>query len=131
MPLLILFVLIFLVVGVGVVAAGLGAALPAVSRDRGGALLPVAPMRREDVEDLRFSLGLRGYRMDEVDDVLDRLADELEERDRRIEELQSQLGATETAGGQRVPGGSGDPAVPGPGGPAVPGPGGPAVPGPR
>ena len=46
--------------------------------------LPEGPLQPADVEDLRFSLAPRGYRMDEVDAVLDRLAAELAERDRRL-----------------------------------------------
>ena len=42
---------------------------------------------RPAVDGLRFSLALRGYRMDEVDDVLDRLVDELDRRGERISEL--------------------------------------------
>lgn len=50
-------------------------------------LLPAEPGPR-DVDRLRFSLGLRGYRMDQVDEVLDRLRDELAAKDRRITELE-------------------------------------------
>lgn len=50
-------------------------------------LLPAAP-EPGDVDRLRFSLGLRGYRMDQVDEVLDRLRDELAAKDRRITELE-------------------------------------------
>ena len=39
------------------------------------------------VDDVRFNLGVRGYRMAEVDDVLDRLAAEIAQRDARIAEL--------------------------------------------
>lgn len=49
-------------------------------------LLPDAP-QPADVDKLRFSLGLRGYRMDQVDEVLDRLRDELAAKDARIAEL--------------------------------------------
>ncbi|MHA7268891.1 DivIVA domain-containing protein [Arthrobacter sp. HLT1-20] len=49
-------------------------------------LLPDAP-QSADVDKLRFSLGLRGYRMDQVDEVLDRLRDELAAKDVRIAEL--------------------------------------------
>ena len=42
---------------------------------------------------MRFAVGLRGYRMDEVDDVLDRLAVEVAERDARIAELEQRLTA--------------------------------------
>ncbi|AIY01483.1 hypothetical protein ART_1884 [Arthrobacter sp. PAMC 25486] len=55
-------------------------------------LLPSTPMPG-DVDRLRFSLGLRGYRMDQVDEVLDRLRDELAARDARITELEAAAGA--------------------------------------
>lgn len=45
------------------------------------------PVFPSDVERVRFDLALRGYRMDQVDEVLDRLADELTARDARIAEL--------------------------------------------
>jgi DivIVA domain-containing protein len=43
-------------------------------------LLPEHPVAA-DIADLRFSVGLRGYRMDQVDEVLKRLAAALLERD--------------------------------------------------
>jgi DivIVA domain-containing protein len=46
--------------------------------------LPERPLRAEDVDGVRFSLAPRGYRMAEVDAVLDRLAEELADRDRRL-----------------------------------------------
>lgn len=49
-------------------------------------LLPDRPTAA-DVGRIRFSLGLRGYRMDQVDEVLDRLAAALAERDALIEAL--------------------------------------------
>jgi DivIVA domain-containing protein len=55
-------------------------------------LLPDTPSAR-DVDAVRFGLGLRGYRMDQVDEVLDRLAAALEERDAVIRDLRSQLAA--------------------------------------
>jgi DivIVA domain-containing protein len=44
---------------------------------------------RADVDALRFTLALRGYRMDEVDDVIDRLLAELDRKDARIAELEA------------------------------------------
>lgn len=73
-------------------------------------LLPDAPVP-SDVDRLRFSLGLRGYRMDQVDQVLDRLRDELAARDARIAELEPAAATHD--------GGSPAPAVAEPG--AVPG----------
>lgn len=97
--------LIYLIV-VGAVAAVLFG-LAAVVFGRGEELAPLAPgatptrlpagaVEGEDVRELRFPQALRGYRMAEVDWVLDRLADELDragaERDgllARLAELES------------------------------------------
>nr|WP_228720881.1 DivIVA domain-containing protein [Arthrobacter sp. 260] len=49
-------------------------------------LLPDEP-DAADVGAIRFAPALRGYRMDQVDEVLDRLAAALEERDATIAEL--------------------------------------------
>ncbi|WP_427018783.1 DivIVA domain-containing protein [Pseudarthrobacter sp. P1] len=54
-------------------------------------LLPLEPAPG-DVDRLRFSLGLRGYRMDQVDEVLDRLRDQLAAKDERIAALEAATG---------------------------------------
>jgi DivIVA domain-containing protein len=46
---------------------------------------------------LRFSPALRGYRMEEVDDVLDRLIAELSRRDRDLLQLRQELRLAEQA----------------------------------
>ncbi|WP_028279082.1 DivIVA domain-containing protein [Arthrobacter sp. H5] len=51
-------------------------------------LLPENP-GPADIHRLRFALGLRGYRMDQVDEVLDRLAAVLEQRDATIAALRA------------------------------------------
>lgn len=51
-------------------------------------LLPAHPTAG-DIDRLRFSAGFRGYRMDQVDEVLDILRDELADRDHQIAELRS------------------------------------------
>ncbi|WP_326598835.1 DivIVA domain-containing protein [Streptomyces sp. NBC_01803] len=54
--------------------------------------LPVdRPVGPADVVKVRLPVAPRGYRMAEVDDVLDRLAAELAERDARITELETAL----------------------------------------
>ncbi|TKV29634.1 DivIVA domain-containing protein [Arthrobacter sp. NamB2] len=58
-------------------------------------LLPDPPSAR-DVDAVRFGLGLRGYRMDQVDEVLDRLAAAIEQRDAVIRELRSRLAGRDT-----------------------------------
>jgi DivIVA domain-containing protein len=57
--------------------------------DRPDLALPDGPLRASDVEGVRFSMALRGYRMDEVDTVLARLAAELADRDRRLAALET------------------------------------------
>ncbi len=57
-------------------------------------LLP-AGAAPEDVDRVRFSLGLRGYRMDQVDQVLDELRDQLAARQQEVEELRARLQAYE------------------------------------
>lgn len=54
-------------------------------------LLPAHPAPA-DVDRLRFSLGLRGYRMDQVDEALDRLRDQLAAKDARIADLEASDG---------------------------------------
>lgn len=52
---------------------------------------PQEPVRAQDVAGLRFNLALRGYRMDEVDEVLTLLAAALADRDERISELEQSV----------------------------------------
>jgi DivIVA domain-containing protein len=54
-------------------------------------LLP-AEAEPADVDRLRFAIGLRGYRMDQVDQVLDELRDQLATKDRKIADLGAELG---------------------------------------
>jgi DivIVA domain-containing protein len=77
---------------VALLAVGRLGELPEVEPDRAPLALPEdRPLHREDVDSVRFAVGVRGYRMDEVDDVLDRLSVEVAERDARIAELEQRL----------------------------------------
>lgn len=60
------------------------------------------PLQAADISGLRFGVTLRGYAMAQVDDVLDRLAREIAERDAVIAELTGRRdgGATDVAGSQ-------------------------------
>ena len=60
-------------------------------------LPPDRPVARADVENLRFPLAVRGYRMADVDDALGRLAAEIDERDARIADLESALSGARSA----------------------------------
>ncbi|MER7704915.1 DivIVA domain-containing protein [Kitasatospora sp. NPDC097605] len=76
--------------GAALVALGGGGSLPEAVQDRISARLPQdRPLGQGDVEALRLPMAVRGYRMDEVDDVLDRLGAELAHRDARIAELEA------------------------------------------
>ena len=67
--------------GVAVVAAGRGGAMAETFDDRPDAPVPVdRPLTAEDLRGMRFSTALRGYRMSEVDALLDRLAAEMTPR---------------------------------------------------
>jgi DivIVA domain-containing protein len=57
-------------------------------------LLP-ANAAPQDVDSVRFALGLRGYRMDQVDQVLDELRDQLAASRHEVEALKVRLAALE------------------------------------
>ena len=110
--------IVFLVLGVVVVAAiallavGRLGELPPTEPDRAPTLLPDTRLvESEDVANVRFAVGLRGYRMDEVDDVLDRLAADIAERDARIAELEAGAAAA-SDGAAPPPRGSGMDGIP-------------------
>jgi DivIVA domain-containing protein len=72
------------------VALGGGGSMPEAAPDRFAAQIPQdRPLGRTDLDELRLPMALRGYRMDEVDDILDRLGAELALRDARIAELEA------------------------------------------
>lgn len=95
----------FIVVGLGLVAViaavvtsrlpydPMSAAVATVS-DPG---LPSRPHAR-DVDGVSFDFALRGYRMDQVDDVLDALRDRLVEQDTVIARLRDEPGVERPAG---------------------------------
>jgi DivIVA domain-containing protein len=86
-----------IVFGIAAVAAGRGDSMAEAYPDRPDFPLPWdRQVRAGDLEALRFSVGFRGYRMDEVDDVIDRMTSEIEQRDKRIEELEWHLSAAVT-----------------------------------
>lgn len=77
-------ILVVLVLGgTALVAAGKGTPMLEEYDDRPDALVPAdGPLAARDLRRVRFSLTFRGYRMSEVDALLDRLAGQLEERER-------------------------------------------------
>ncbi len=88
---LLLTLLIMAVIGlVAAVAAGrIGGGLDEPASSLPGRGLPPGPFTLDDVDRVRFSPALRGYRMDEVDDVIDRLVDELRRREEELAALRA------------------------------------------
>ena len=65
--------------GVALVASGRTGALPEEYDDRPDVRVPADRLQAADLRRVRFSLAFRGYRMSEVDTLLARLAEQLEE----------------------------------------------------
>lgn len=104
------FFLVFLAIVIIGAVLFLGAGMARSSRASGAGLdepvpnlppvLLPAGATASDVDRVRFALGLRGYRMDQVDEVLDELRDQLTSREREIERLKLAL---EASGNQEEP----------------------------
>jgi DivIVA domain-containing protein len=101
MPDVDLILLLVAVAVVGVVAAVAGGrvqgGLDEPARSRPDTALPPGRLDEADLARVRFSVGLRGYRMDEVDAALDRVQDELRDRDAEIARLRAALQRPEPA----------------------------------
>ncbi len=95
------FIVAIAVVALGVaavVAAGGGGSMSTEPvRDTYAATLPEGRFDGPAVRRLRFGVALRGYAMDQVDTVLDRLAGDLEARDTRIARLEAELASSRPA----------------------------------
>ena len=76
-------VLVAVIGAVAVVVAGRDSAMGEVYDDRPDATLPTGrPLTAADLEALRFSTAVRGYRMDEVDALLSRMQADLRAQER-------------------------------------------------
>jgi DivIVA domain-containing protein len=83
-----IFVVLAVIAAVGAVAAGaVRGGLPEPESTVPDTGLPEGEVRADDVSGVRFGLAFRGYRMDQVDDVLERLSAQLSERDAEIARL--------------------------------------------
>jgi DivIVA domain-containing protein len=82
-------IVVLLIGAVAVVASGRWGAMSETYDDRPDVLVPARhALTADDIESSRFAVGVRGYRMDEVDTLLERVAREVAERDRRIADLE-------------------------------------------
>ena len=64
--------------GVAAVAAGLGGTMATAEQDRRPLDLPEGLIGAADLRGVRLNVAVRGYRMDEVDALIARLADQME-----------------------------------------------------
>ncbi|MGA8847835.1 MAG: DivIVA domain-containing protein [Nocardioides sp.] len=67
--------------GIAAVASGRGAGMIEEYDDRPDVVVPSGTLRGRHLREVRFAVTFRGYRMSEVDALLDRLATQLDERD--------------------------------------------------
>ncbi len=101
-------VVVLMIGAITVLLVGSGSSLSEAYEDRPDQTIPVGrPLTADDLEDIRFTTAVRGYRMDEVDALVDRLrADllvrELERERERERERETDTG--EGAGGAPEPG---------------------------
>ena len=76
-------VIVLVIGGIVVVAAGAGDPLAPAYDDRPDVTVPAdRPIGAEDLRTIRFTSAFRGYRASEVDALLERLAAEADERER-------------------------------------------------
>lgn len=78
-----------------VAAGGVGEMSREPVRDTYRQDLPDRPLTGADLQELRFGITVRGYAMDQVDDVLARLSHEIAERDALIAELSGKESVTD------------------------------------
>jgi DivIVA domain-containing protein len=102
---LIVFAIVAAVVVFAVAAAALGHGdgLEEPFPDMERPYLPDGRIEPVDIDDVHFAVAFRGYRMDQVDAVLDRLSAELVVRDQHIAALERSLHASTHASGQALP----------------------------
>ena len=76
---------------VAFVATGRGGGLAPLPDEVPDFALPDDPLRPEDIDSVRLGMGLRGYKVEQVDELLDRVSREISVRDERIAELEARV----------------------------------------
>ena len=103
MVLLYLVVLVLVAIVLFVAASllfGRGEQLPPLPRGTTATVLPAFGVTGADVDAVKFTQVLRGYKVSEVDWVLDRLARELEALRGQLAAAETELDAPEPVGGE-------------------------------
>jgi DivIVA domain-containing protein len=93
-------ILIVLALGaIAVIAAGRGTPMSPAYADAPDSLVPQdGPITGEDLRRIRFPLAFRGYRMAEVDALLERLAEEREHAEPEHDPFDAEGGAADAEG---------------------------------
>ena len=100
MTLVLLYLVVLVLVGivlfaVGSVLFGRGEVLPPLPRGTTATVLPASGVTGADVDAVKFTQTLRGYKTSEVDWVLDRLAQELDSLRGELTTLRAQTADAE------------------------------------
>ena len=94
----VLVVAVLLFIGASLLM-GRGETQPPAELDRSPVELPDdRPVTGDDIRDLRISVAARGYRMTEVDWLLEQFAEALDERDAEIASLRARLAEQQEEG---------------------------------
>jgi DivIVA domain-containing protein len=110
---LVVLVLVAIVLfAVGSVLFGRGESLPPLPRDTTATVLPASGVTGADVEALKFTQTLRGYKAGEVDWVLDRLGQELDQLRGELAAVRGAHGLDADTGARRDPAEAGAHAAP-------------------
>lgn len=97
MYLVVLVLVATVLFGIASFLFGRGEQLPPLPRATTATVLPASEVTREDVEAVKFTQVLRGYKTSEVDWVLDRLGAELDQLRAELAAARSAAGWTESA----------------------------------
>jgi len=104
---LVVLVLIAIVLfAVGSVLFGRGEPLPPLPRDTTATVLPASGVTGSDVEAVKFTQTVRGYKTSEVDWVLDRLGQELDLVRGQLAAVRAAHGLEDDHDAQRIEGGA-------------------------
>jgi len=98
--LVVLILVAIVLFGAASLLFGRGEQLPPLPRGTTATVLPAFSVTGADVDAVKFTQVLRGYKVSEVDWVLDRLARELEALRGQLAAAQTELDAAEPAGGE-------------------------------
>ena len=105
MALVLLYLVVLVLVAIVLFVAasllfGRGEQLPPLPRGTTATVLPAFGVTGADVDAVKFTQVLRGYKVSEVDWVLDRLARELEALRGQLAAAETELDAPEPVGGE-------------------------------